>query len=181
MASAMWSPRRVASSVTNSRNAVNEAKANSAITPALPKAKATPIAITITHQDLMGLFRFSMTAFGPAAALRRSRTKPMTDATSRMPTMPANNASVCCVVVIGRARHQADRILLPGLAIAIDRHRAKHALADVAARAAHGPIVGAGDRARQTPQRRRQHSPDQHEVAMTVVVGKVHARARIGL
>ena len=68
MTSARWSLRRVDSKVTNSRSAVNEAKPNSAITPALPNAKAMPIAITITHHDLMRLLRFSMTALGPAAA-----------------------------------------------------------------------------------------------------------------
>jgi len=52
----------------NSRNDVNDANPNSAMTPALPNRKAIPIAITITHQALIRLLRFSMTALGPLAA-----------------------------------------------------------------------------------------------------------------
>ena len=42
------------------------------------------------------------------------------------------------------------------------------------------PVVGAGDRPRQPSQRSRQHGPNQHEIRVAPVIGKIDARPRIG-
>ena len=62
-----------------------------------------------------------------------------------------------------------------GRAIAVDQHGPEHPLAEEPPEPALEPVVGAGDRPRSPPQRRRQHRPDQHEVGVAPVIGEVDA------
>ena len=83
---------------------------------------------------------------------------------------PCSTTAAICAIGSSRA----------GLRVAVDEHGAEHALRDVRAQPALAPVVGARDRPRPLAQVVRQAGPEQHEIAVAVVVRVIDARARRG-
>ena len=77
------------------------------------------------------------------------------------------------VAPVDRLLHHLQRIARPGLAVAVDQHGVEHVAADEAAQPRFHPVVGTSDRPRAAAQPRRQHRPDQQEVAVAGVVREI--------
>ena len=61
----------------------------------------------------------------------------------------------------------------------VDQHSAEHTLADETAHGADGPVVRTRDWPGHAAKGRWQHGPDQHKIAVDIVVREIHAGPRV--